>query len=85
MGCKRRIDRALKNALQLPLNACSRYVIMSDCHRGEGTMNDNFLKNQNLYYAALNCYRERGFFLCGAGRRGGAVGKPQRIAYPKLS
>lgn len=62
MGCKRRIDRALKNALQLPLNACSRYVIMSDCHRGEGTMNDNFLKNQNLYYAALNCYRERGFF-----------------------
>lgn len=54
--CKKRIDRALQHALRLPLNACSRYVIISDCHRGEGTMNDNFLKNQNLYFAALeNC------------------------------
>ncbi len=24
-------------------------------------MNDNFLKNQNLYYAALECYFKRGF------------------------
>mgnify|MGYP003377029853 FL=1 len=51
----------MENALHLPLNMCSRYVIMSDCHRGEGTMNDNFLKNQNLYYAALESYYRNGF------------------------
>lgn len=62
MGCQKRIDRALEHALCLPLDACSRYVIISDCHRGEGTSNDNFLKNQNLYFAALECYLKRGFF-----------------------
>lgn len=62
MGCEKRIDRALQHALRLPLNACSRYVIVSDCHRGEGTMNDNFLKNQNLYFAALEYYFKCGFF-----------------------
>ncbi len=60
--CEKRIGRALQHALRLPLNDCSHYVIISDCHRGEGTMNDNFLKNQNLYFAALEFYLKRGFF-----------------------
>ena len=62
MGCFKRIGRALKGALRLPLNACSRYVVISDCHRGEGTGNDNFLKNQHLYFAALEYYLKRGFY-----------------------
>lgn len=62
MGCHKRIDRALEHALHLPLNSGSRYMIISDCHRGEGTANDNFLKNQHLYFAALEHYFKRGFF-----------------------
>lgn len=62
MGCHKRIDRALQHAVHLPLHACSRYVIISDCHRGEGTSNDNFLKNQHLYGAAMDYYIKRGFF-----------------------
>lgn len=62
MGCHRRIDRALQYALHLPLYTYSRYVIISDCHRGEGTSNDNFLKNQHLYCAAMEHYVRRGFF-----------------------
>lgn len=62
MGCQKRIDRALKNALCLPLDTCSRYVVVSDCHRGEGTANDNFLKNRNLYFAAMEYYLKHGFF-----------------------
>lgn len=61
MGCHERIDRALDAALYLPLHAHSRYVILSDCHRGEGTANDNFLKNEHLYLAALSYYLKRGF------------------------
>ena len=62
MGCFERINRALAGALYLPLNACSRYVVISDCHRGEGTNNDNFLKNQHLYFAALEYYLKHGFY-----------------------
>lgn len=50
-----------QTALEIPLYSTSRFVLISDCHRGTGDHNDNFLKNQNLYFAALNYYYERGF------------------------
>lgn len=62
MGCGDRIDRALSGAVRLPLCSCSRYVIFSDCHRGTGGTNDNFLKNRQLYIAAVSCYLQRGFY-----------------------
>ncbi len=61
-SCHKRIDRALARAPRLSLDFCSRYVVISDCHRGEGTANDNFLKNQHLYFAALEYYIKRGFY-----------------------
>lgn len=78
MGCYRRIDRALEHALHLPLGTGSRYVVISDCHRGEGTTNDNFLKNAYLYEAAMEhyiLYKER-ILLSGTGGWGGTLGKP---------
>lgn len=56
-----RLYKAYEGALRLPLNNCSKYVIISDCHRGIGNVNDNFIKNQNLYYAALSHYFRSGF------------------------
>lgn len=56
-----RINEAFSHAPVLPLSECSRYVLFSDCHRGNGSSNDNFLKNQNLYFAALNYYYEENF------------------------
>ena len=56
-----RISHAFDNAPVLPIYGNSRYVIISDCHRGSGNTNDNFLKNQNLYFTALTHYYERGF------------------------
>ncbi len=61
MGCNRRLDKAFKHAPVLPLDNSTRYVIFSDCHRGNGTNNDNFLKNQHLYLAALKQYYREGF------------------------
>ena len=61
MSTSSRLDRAFQNAPMLPLNARSRYVLMSDCHRGMGTASDNFLKNQHLYFAALEHYYKHGF------------------------
>lgn len=39
----------------------SKIVIMSDCHRGDGSWGDNFSNNQNLYFAALNFYYDKKF------------------------
>ncbi len=56
MGYKKRLDAAFKNAPLLPVYSNSKFVLISDCHRGTGTSNDNFLKNQHLYFAALTYY-----------------------------
>ena len=61
MDVDSRLDKAFLKAPRLPLNEKSRYVLMSDCHRGCGTSNDNFLKNQNLFYAALQYYYNEKF------------------------
>ena len=56
-----RLQKAFEGVPRLPLNNCSKYVIFSDCHRGIGNSNDNFLKNQTLYLAALQHYFNSGF------------------------
>lgn len=61
MSAAGRLDSAFSQALVLPLNKCSKYVLVSDCHRGIGTSSDNFLKNQHLYFAAMEHYYWRGF------------------------
>lgn len=61
MGYYSRITKAFEGALRLPLDIRSKYVLFSDCHRGIATSNDNFLKNQHLYFAALQHYYKTGF------------------------
>lgn len=61
MSCESRLNRSFENAPVLPLTPSSRYVLFSDCHRGNGTHNDNFLKNQHLYFAALRYYYRNQF------------------------
>ena len=61
MGYYNRISSAFEAAPVLTLCKGSKYVMISDCHRGIGTWGDNFLKNQNLYFAALEYYYKNGF------------------------
>ena len=61
MSSFHRLDQAFENVPVLPLTPQSRYVLFSDCHRGVGTSGDNFLKNQHLYFAALQYYYDYGF------------------------
>lgn len=56
MSTDTRLSRSFENVPILPLTHASRYVLFSDCHRGIGNANDNFLKNQHLYFAALKHY-----------------------------
>lgn len=61
MSYRKRLDHAFANAPVLPLTPDTRYVFFSDCHRGIGNANDNFLKNSNSYFAALQYYYQYGF------------------------
>ena len=61
MGWYERISNAFRDAPVLPLDCSSHFVLFSDCHRGVGNSNDNFLKNQHLYLAALQHYFQKGY------------------------
>jgi UDP-2,3-diacylglucosamine pyrophosphatase LpxH len=56
MSKLKRVSQVFQSAEQISFDDSSRIVLMSDCHRGDGSWADNFLKNQNPYFAALNHY-----------------------------
>lgn len=61
MSYIKRLDHAFLSAPVLPVTPDTKYVFFSDCHRGIGDNNDNFLKNANSYFAALQYYYQYGF------------------------
>lgn len=61
MSYYKRLNQAFENVPVIPLTEHSKYILISDCHRGNGTSNDNFLKNQHLYFAALQHYYTQGY------------------------
>lgn len=61
MWVSKRLSQILSSSVQIPFDDYSRFIIMSDCHRGDGGWSDNFSGNQNLFFAALTYYYERGF------------------------
>lgn len=56
-----RISEAFQDAPELTIDEGSRIVIMSDCHRGDGSWNDSFAANRNLFLAALGEYNKNRF------------------------
>ena len=67
MKTMQRLTSAYERARIEEFDDDSRYVIMSDCHRGDGSVSDEFLKNKNVYLAALGHYWKEGFTYIGAG------------------
>lgn len=51
-----RLSQVFESADQIAFDDSSRFILMSDCHRGDGSWADDFSKNQNLYFAALTFY-----------------------------
>lgn len=66
-GTRRRLERAYRSSDIIPFDKNSKFVIMSDCHRGQGNTGDNFLQNQTLHLAALEYYYKNGFVYIEAG------------------
>lgn len=57
----KKLNKLFNDSKKLSIDEHTKLVIMSDCHRGAGNNDDNFIKNQNIYEAALRYYYNHGF------------------------
>lgn len=55
------LDAVYVAAPHLVFDDSSRFVFLSDCHRGDGSSADAFSQNEELFLAALSRYHRRGY------------------------
>ena len=60
-SAKKRLDKAYQNAHVVPFDDNSKFILFSDCHRGDNSFADDFANNRNIYYHALKHYYVEGF------------------------
>lgn len=46
---------------EISFNNASKFILFSDCHRGDGYWSDDFAHNQNIFNHALDYYYNKGF------------------------
>lgn len=61
MSSQDRLNKAYKEAKRLPFSNQDKFILFSDCHRGDSSFADDFANNRNIYYHALNHYFNEGF------------------------
>lgn len=61
MSTYSRLSEVFSSSPVIPIDDRTKIVLMSDCHRGDGSWIDNFSHNQNIYHAALRYYYDNGF------------------------
>ncbi|MGY0391561.1 metallophosphoesterase [Bizionia sp. KMM 8389] len=61
LSSKNRLDRAYKQAKTITFDASSKFILFSDCHRGDTSFADDFANNANTYFHALKHYYAEGF------------------------
>ena len=61
MSSLKSISQVFESAERIPFDDSSRIILMSDCHRGDGSQADEFFRNENLYVSALNHYYNDGY------------------------
>ena len=58
---KKRLDKAYKNAKVIDFDNNTKFILFSDCHRGDNSFADDFANNRNIYFHALRHYFKAGF------------------------
>ena len=61
MSSQTRLTRAYKNAVRIKFTDSDKFILFSDCHRGDGSFADDFANNRNIYMHALNQYYKNDF------------------------
>lgn len=66
-SAKKRFDRAYREAKVVGFDDTSKFILFSDCHRGDNSFADDFANNRNIYFHALKYYYIEGFDYCELG------------------
>ncbi len=61
MNYLNRISKVYQTSERIYFDDNSKFIFMSDCHRGDGSWADSFSKNQNIFFAALSHYYKEGY------------------------
>lgn len=56
-----RISKVYESAERIFFDDNSKFIFMSDCHRGDGSWADSFSKNQNIFFSSLSHYYKEGY------------------------
>ena len=67
MSSNFRLSRAYRNATTLLFDDSSKFILFSDCHRGDNSFADDFANNRNIYFHALKHYFKEGYHYCELG------------------
>ena len=55
------LDKAFQNAKLITINKNSKIVFFSDLHKGDNSYADDFRRNMEIYYHAMELYFDKGF------------------------
>ena len=61
MGSIHRLTRAYQQAHKISFDDTSKFILFSDCHRGDASFADDFANNRNIYQHALKHYFDNNF------------------------
>lgn len=67
LSSKKRLDNAYKTAKIIAFDDANKFILFSDCHRGDNSFADDFANNRNIYFHALKHYYNEGFQYCEIG------------------
>lgn len=61
MLTEKRLTKVFVNAKEVPFDDSDKFILFSDCHRGDNSWADEFTHNHNLFLHALQHYYRREF------------------------
>ena len=61
MLTSRRLDTIYRNAERIHIDDHAQFVFISDVHRGDNSVSDEFAQNRLVYYHALQYYFDDGY------------------------
>lgn len=56
MSTVKKLTKVFDLSKEIEFNDTSKIIIMSDCHRGDNTLSDNFAQNKDIFITALRYY-----------------------------
>ena len=61
MWTEKRLTKVFNKATEIPFDDSDKFILFSDCHRGDNSWADEFTHNHNLFLYALQDYFSKGF------------------------